>query len=80
MAPDGAQTLSANFSDVPGLTSGTFSWTELYSGRTGSGTSVSASLGEHDIVVFKVVRSGSATSAPSTTMPPTSTDVPCGAQ
>ncbi|KFZ20203.1 hypothetical protein V502_03269, partial [Pseudogymnoascus sp. VKM F-4520 (FW-2644)] len=80
VAPDGAQTLSVNFSDVPGLTSGTFSWTELYSGRTGSGTSVSASLGEHDIAVFKVVSSGSATSAPSTTMPPTSTDVPCGAQ
>lgn len=80
VAPDGAQTLSVNFSDVPGLGSGTFSWTELYSGRKGSGTSVSASLGEHDIAVFKVVSSGSTTSAPSTTMPPTSTDVPCGAQ
>jgi alpha-galactosidase len=57
VAPDGDQTLSVNFSDVPGLGEGTFSWTELYSGNTGSGTSVSASLGAHDIAVFKVVPS-----------------------
>lgn len=55
VAPDGAQTLSVNFADVSGLGSGTFFWTELYSGLTGSGTSVSASLGAHDIAVFKVV-------------------------
>ena len=56
VAPNGAQTLSVNFSDVPGLGAGTFSWTELYSGRTGSGTSLSASLGAHDIAVYKVVK------------------------
>ena len=56
VAPNGAQTYSVNFSDVPGLGSGTFSWTELYSGRTGSGTSVSASLQQHDIAVFKVTK------------------------
>ncbi|KFZ07191.1 hypothetical protein V501_06690 [Pseudogymnoascus sp. VKM F-4519 (FW-2642)] len=55
VAPGGDQTLSVNFSDVPGLGEGTFSWTELYSGNTGSGTSVSVSLGAHDIAVFKVV-------------------------
>ncbi|PVI05616.1 glycoside hydrolase family 27 protein [Periconia macrospinosa] len=56
VAPSGAQTYSVNFSDVPGLGSGTFSWTELYSGRTGSGTSVSEDLGQHDIAVFKVTK------------------------
>lgn len=57
-----------NFSDVPGLGSGSFSWTELYSGRTGSGTSVSATLGSHDIAVFKVIKSGTTTTAgPQTT-------------
>jgi hypothetical protein len=57
------QTLSVNFSDVPGLGSGSFSWTEFYSGRTGSGTSVSATLGSHDIAVFKVIKSGTTTTA-----------------
>lgn len=93
VAPSGAQTLSVNFSDVPGLGSGTFSWTELYSGHTGSGASVSASLGAHDIAIFKVIRGGSQTSVPSTTVPTTtvpsttiastlgstSTGKPCGA-
>ncbi|KAL5353601.1 hypothetical protein ACLOAV_001638 [Pseudogymnoascus australis] len=82
VAPNGAQTLSVNFSDVPGLGSGTFSWTELYSGRTGSGVSVSANLGAHDIAIFKVVRGGSTTSVPSASLPsttgPTPTGLPCG--
>jgi alpha-galactosidase len=56
VAANGAATLSVNFSDVPGLGSGTFSWTELYSGRTGNGTSVSASLSSHDMAIFKVVK------------------------
>ncbi|RDL30464.1 Alpha-galactosidase [Venustampulla echinocandica] len=56
VAPDGAQTLSVNFADVPGLGAGTFAWTELYSGHTGSGISVSANLNAHDMAVFKVVR------------------------
>ncbi|KAI3321477.1 glycoside hydrolase family 27 protein [Xylariaceae sp. AK1471] len=56
VAPDGAETLSVNFSDVPGLGSGTFKWTELFSGKTGSGTSVSASLAAHDMAAYKVTR------------------------
>ncbi|EHL03276.1 putative Alpha-galactosidase [Glarea lozoyensis 74030] len=56
VAPSGAQTLSVKFADVPGLGSGTFAWTELLSGKTGSGESVSASLGAHDVAVYKVVK------------------------
>ncbi|KAH6627708.1 glycoside hydrolase superfamily [Chaetomium tenue] len=55
VAADGAATLSVNFSDVPGLGEGSFEWTELYSGKTGTGTSVSQQLGAHDMAVFKVV-------------------------
>jgi alpha-galactosidase len=55
VAADGAETLTVNFSDVPGLGEGSFAWTELYSGRTGAGTSVSEELGAHDMAVFKVV-------------------------
>ena len=79
------QTLSVSFTDVPGLGSGSFSWTELYSGRTGSGTSVSATLGSHDIAVFKVVKAASTTSAGAQTTTRTTTvaqltttsNVPC---
>ena len=49
-----ASTYSVNFSDVPGLGAGTFSWTEFYSGKTGNGTSVSFTLGLHDMAVIKV--------------------------
>jgi hypothetical protein len=56
VAPNGAQTLSVKFADVPGLGSGDFAWTELLSGKTGTGSSVSASLGAHDIAVYKVVK------------------------
>ncbi|KAH6850401.1 glycoside hydrolase superfamily [Chaetomium sp. MPI-CAGE-AT-0009] len=55
VAADGAETLTVNFSDVPGLGEGSFAWTELYSGRTGTGTSVSQELDTHDMAVFKVV-------------------------
>ncbi|KAK3318968.1 alpha-galactosidase [Apodospora peruviana] len=54
---NGATTLSVNFADVPGLGAGTFSWTELFSGKTGSGTSVSASLSSHDMAMYKVSKS-----------------------
>ena len=50
VAANGAAKLSTNFSDVPGLGSGTYSWTELYSGKTGSGTSISTTLASHDMV------------------------------
>lgn len=52
IAVNGAATMSVNFADVPGLGAGTFNWKEAYTGRTGSGTSVSASLTNHDIVSY----------------------------
>ena len=55
LAADGADTLTVNFTDVPGLGAGPFAWTELYSGETGTGTSVSQKLANHDMVVYKVV-------------------------
>ena len=54
VAASGAATLSVNFKDVPGLGSGDYSWKELYTGKTGTGTSVSFSLASHDIAVVKV--------------------------
>ena len=54
IAANGAATLSADFADVLGLGAGTYSWTELYSGRTGSGTGVTATLVSHDMAIFKV--------------------------
>lgn len=56
IAPGGAQTVSVQFSQVPGLGSGNWRWTELFSGNTGTGTSVSASLQQHDMAVYKVVK------------------------
>ncbi len=50
IAVNGAATLTVNFADVPGLGAGTYSWKEAYTGRTGTGSSVSASLTNHDIV------------------------------
>jgi alpha-galactosidase len=55
VAADGPEILTVNFSDVPGLGNGSFAWTELYSGRNGTGTSVSQKLDTHDMAVFKVV-------------------------
>jgi len=53
VAANGAATPTASFADVPNLGSGTYSWAELYSGSTGSGTSVSATLGSHDVAILK---------------------------
>ena len=50
VAANGAATLSVNFADVPGLGDGSYSWTELYGGTSGTGTSVSATLAAHDMV------------------------------
>jgi alpha-galactosidase len=55
VAVNGAATLSVNFQDVPGLGAGTYNWTELWTGATGKGSSVSASLGSHDMAVYKVL-------------------------
>ena len=53
-AANGAGTFSVNFSDVPGLGSGSFSWEEMYSGQTGQGESISLDLGQDDFAVVKV--------------------------
>jgi len=63
VAADGAETLTANFADVPGLGEGSFAWTELYSGRNGTGTSVSQKLDNHDMAIFKVIKSAAAAAA-----------------
>jgi alpha-galactosidase len=55
-AANGAGTFNVNFANVPGLGSGNFSWKEMYSGRTGQGSSVSFSLGQHDFAVIKVTK------------------------
>jgi hypothetical protein len=74
VASQGAATLTANFADVPGLGSGTYSWVEYYSGKTGTGTSVSAQLGSHDMAVYKVTKPSGATSTTTTpSSQPTST-------
>lgn len=52
VAVNGAATLTVNFVDVPGLDTGPYSWKELYTGRTGYGTSISASLAAHDMVNY----------------------------
>ncbi|KAH7324285.1 glycoside hydrolase superfamily [Stachybotrys elegans] len=53
-AANGAGTFSVNFSDVPGLGEGSFSWEEAYSGTTGTGTSISFDLAQDDFVAIKV--------------------------
>jgi len=58
VASNGAATLTVNFANVPNLGSGTYSWKECYSGKTGSGTSVSATLGSHDMAIFHVYKTG----------------------
>ncbi|KAH7064786.1 glycoside hydrolase superfamily [Macrophomina phaseolina] len=63
VAADGAGTLSASFADVPDLGAGTYSWTELYSGKTGQGDGVSWTFEvEHDMAIFKVTGKVPATS------------------
>jgi alpha-galactosidase len=56
VASEGAATLSFNFSDVPGLGSGNWKWTEVFTGATGSGTSISVQLGSHDMRVYKITK------------------------
>lgn len=56
VAASGAATLTVNFKDVPGLGgTGAYNWTELWTGKTGSGTSASFQLQSHDMAVVKVV-------------------------
>ncbi|PMD33325.1 glycoside hydrolase family 27 protein [Hyaloscypha variabilis F] len=57
IAVDKAGNYSVNFSDVPGLGNGSFSWAEFYSGKTANGTSASFELGLHDMAVIKVNKS-----------------------
>jgi alpha-galactosidase len=58
VAANGAATLSVNFKDVPGLGAKSYTWKELYTGKTGTGTRVSFNLGSHDMAVVKVKNSG----------------------
>lgn len=75
VASNGAATLSVNFADVPNLGSGTYSWKECYSGTTGTGSSVSATLGSHDMAIYHVYKSGGvpSTTTTTTTAPATTT-------
>ncbi|KAK6850187.1 glycoside hydrolase family 27 protein [Apiospora arundinis] len=60
VAAGGASTLSFKFADVPGLGgSGSYSWTELWTGTTGSGNAVTTSLASHDMRVYKVTKTSS---------------------
>jgi len=52
-----AGTYSVNFKDVPGLGNGTYAWKEMYTGQSGSGTSVSFDISLHDMRVVKVTTS-----------------------
>ena len=61
----GTSSISVSFSSVPGLGSGTYYWTEFYTGNTGSGTSVTVSLGTHDMAVIKVTTTETGTSSTS---------------
>ncbi|KAK4161753.1 putative alpha-galactosidase B [Cladorrhinum sp. PSN259] len=45
---------SVNFKDVPGLSDRTYTWKEMYTGQSGSGTSISFDIGLHDMRVIKV--------------------------
>jgi alpha-galactosidase len=53
----GAGTFSVNFADVPGLGNGSYSWKEAYTGEEGSGDSLSFSVAQDDIAVFKITAS-----------------------
>ena len=49
-----AGTYNVSFKDVPGLSSGTYVWEEMYTGQTGNSTSVSFNIGLHDMRVLRV--------------------------
>jgi alpha-galactosidase len=53
----GAGTFSVNFADVPGLGNGNYSWKEAYTGEEGSGDSLSFSVAQDDIAIFKITAS-----------------------
>lgn len=53
-ASTAAGTFNVNFKDVPGLGSGSYSWKEMYTGQTGTGTSVSFKIDQYDMRVIKV--------------------------
>ncbi len=81
VAANGAQTLSVNFADVPGLGSGTWNWVEYYTGKTGTGTSVSFALESHDMAILKVTTASSSTpSSTSRTSSTTTTTAPAATQ
>jgi len=76
VASNGALNYNVNFASVPGLGSGTYNWKELYSGKTGSGTSISGSLSTHDMAVYKITTGTAVTTGGSGETPTVSTIVP----
>lgn len=57
MAADGDQELPVNQWDVPELGSRDYNQTELFTRKSGRGSSASANLKGHDIAVFKIISS-----------------------
>jgi hypothetical protein len=57
VASPGTATLSDNFSNIPGLGVGTYSWKECYTNATGTGTSVTATPAAYELVIFKIAES-----------------------
>lgn len=66
VAAGGAATMSLDFKNVPGLGSGAYVWEEMFTGKTGNGTSVSFSLASHDMAFLKLTIPTGNTTAGST--------------
>ncbi|PQE14057.1 hypothetical protein CJF30_00006887 [Rutstroemia sp. NJR-2017a BBW] len=76
VAANGALNYNVALSSVPGLGSGTWSWTEFYSGKTGSGSSISGSLGSHDMAIYKITKTGGSGTTTSVVKPTSTTAAP----
>lgn len=57
-AAGGAGTYAVDFKDVPGLGDGSYSWEEMYTGETGTGTGISFNIDQYDMRVIKVKTDG----------------------
>lgn len=75
IATTSAKTFTVSLSQVPGLGTGSYSWKAAYSGNTGSGTSISVSLAQHDMEVFIVYTSSVVTTSTSSSVGGTTTTV-----
>jgi alpha-galactosidase len=56
VAADGAATLSFDCKDVPALSTGAWKWTEVLTGTSGNGSSISAQLSSHDMRIYKIMK------------------------